>query len=855
LKIAHIFSPYWLILHLAASCFTSNGVAQIAGPLPHINWRQERVPIYSLADTGFQTVLFLEYAKATILNPEAWSLERRKGKIVYKIELVYTGYPRDTAAWLTSYQWLLQKRVKNLLSLAPELGAKAGSISWVLVEQTNCATAKAAQTFFHGFVLHYRTEEGAAVATLPGESESPLLQGFDEWEANDEDARDAPRGKKGRKTRASRKEKKSFSAYVSDYVAKNMKTVYDILADSADITNPLPGPEDTVQNSIDAFMVRRPGLKNTLVVTDWTGSMYSYGAQIIRWHRQSLHHDLIRAMVLTNDGDGFREFSRYLTVGGGSKLGSALLGPGTNTALLDFLEKRKNIIGNRGGLYFTDTLEIEYLLNLMEKAMQNGCGDEIPENNIEALLAATQKYTDFEHLVHIADNNAPVVDIALLDSLRHPVHIILCGKKNAPFMVDYLKIAAHTGGSVTTIESELDFNFGENVQFKRYPGVSGAPTETANLSVFELFCDLEKKHRITGIESPYFCALQAAREKYSAQIIGKTIDIFFATPPDSVKSLGITRDEVAPIDTFFSAALTQANIIADCTLSGIPYTLYFLGKSLGYKDKPFQSLFFLNGGDNFRRALLSSEKEAHQWLGYFNKIVSFSDRKLLKNQGAPAKYFPKEGVYAFEYLPSKESIKETLLKVALGGMGNGAKKNILEAILKSQMQNPADTLYLILDKQTEITDWKILPALEASVHIVACGPEAAALSPDLITLAQVTGGKLYTTEKTWDFRNPRWRNAHSLLLNARLYQKGREGRFRLSPAKPEEYIQKFIEQQTPVAYPTLFHFFEKIAQPRLNEAQKRTALKGILNRLLKQKKIQKNGNGSKAIYSSSNSSL
>jgi hypothetical protein len=134
-------------------------------------------------------------------------------------------------------------------------------------------------------------------------------------------------------------------------------------------------------------------------------------------------------------------------------------------------------------------------------------------------------------------------------------------------------------------------------------------------------------------------------------------------------------------------------------------------------------------------------------------------------------------------------------------------------------------------------------------------PRAAAPSPDLITLAQVTGGKLYTTEGIWDFRNPRWRNAHSLLLDARLYQKGREGRFRLYSAKPEEYIQKFIEQQMPVAYPALLQFFEKIASPRLNEAQKKATLKNILSRLLKQKKIQKEGSGAKAVYSSSTSSL
>ncbi|MCS6904279.1 MAG: hypothetical protein RML72_10085 [Bacteroidia bacterium] len=828
-----------------------SSIAQYNSSIANITWHKEKVVSYGLKDTNHKVILFLEYAKATILNPEAWNLEQRKGKKVYKIELVYTGYPRDTNDWLTPFGQLLRRRVESLLQLAPELGQKSSTIDWVLVEQTGCSTAKIAKTYFHGFVLHYLLENispAPEVLALSLSSPPDLLQNFEESEEAEEDT-ELPKRKKNKKSSSYRQKKRSsYASYVSEYVTTNMKVVYEIL-DTTNIETPLPGPADTVNNAIDAFMVRRPEIKNALVVIDWTGSMYPYGAQIIKWHHQNLEQQLIRAIVLTNDGDGFREFYRFLTSEGGSKWGTHILGSSSNEAYLHFLEKRRNVIGNRGGIYFTDTLEIENLLRLMEKAMQNGCGDEIPENNIETLLAATKKYPDFENILHIADNNAPVVDMALLDSLKHPIHVILCGKKNAPFQVDYLKIAAHTGGSVTTIESELDFGTSESIQFKQYPNASGIASQSTESNIFELFCELEKSYRIAGVESPYFCALQAARQKYSSQIIGKTISTFLSLPKSSdITALGIQAEEVAAIDSLFVHPLPYSSFIGDCTFNGIPYTIYFLKKFFSSCSSITNFVAF-NGGDNFRRALLSSEKEAHEYLGYFNKITSFFDRRPLKSQTPKVRYLPQKGVYIFQNLVNIQALEKAMQKVALGGTGIGNKKNILEVILELQKQTNIDTLLLVIDKQAEICDWYLLPYLQKPVHILACGPKQVPTSADLITLAYTTRGKLISSFVNINFQEARWHNSTTLLFDFQIYTQTPNGRFRLERAKPEVYIQKFIEQRAPVSYAQLLDFFERITPPNMHENQRKKVLKEILNRLIKQKLIQKTGSGNRTLYS------
>ena len=55
----------------------------------------------------------------------------------------------------------------------------------------------------------------------------------------------------------------------------------------------------------------------------------------------------------------------------------------------------------------------------------------------------------------IADNASPVSDMILLDQIKRPVHIILCGMHET-INPDYLTIAHATGGSVHMMNEDVD---------------------------------------------------------------------------------------------------------------------------------------------------------------------------------------------------------------------------------------------------------------------------------------------------------------------------------------------------------------------------------------------------------------
>ena len=74
----------------------------------------------------------------------------------------------------------------------------------------------------------------------------------------------------------------------------------------------------------------------------------------------------------------------------------------------------------------------------------------------EAKINNPEEYADRESFILIADNYAPVRDMALLRKINKPVHVILCGTQAGYIHVEYLQIAYKTGGSVHTIEEDIE---------------------------------------------------------------------------------------------------------------------------------------------------------------------------------------------------------------------------------------------------------------------------------------------------------------------------------------------------------------------------------------------------------------
>jgi len=162
---------------------------------------------------------------------------------------------------------------------------------------------------------------------------------------------------------------------------------------------------------------------NKLIVCDLTGSMNPYSGDLIKWYSDEIKKDKNLQFVFFNDGNN--------------------------------IDDEKKVIGKTGGIYYSDKPSIKNTINLMAKVQYAGDGGDGAENNIEAIIEGSIQARAFNSLIMIADNDAPVKDMILLDKVNKPVHIILCGVDDW-IEEDYLTIAYRTKGSIHTMME--DFN-------------------------------------------------------------------------------------------------------------------------------------------------------------------------------------------------------------------------------------------------------------------------------------------------------------------------------------------------------------------------------------------------------------
>lgn len=176
-------------------------------------------------------------------------------------------------------------------------------------------------------------------------------------------------------------------------------------------------------NPICAVLYRlRNRWKDKMVVTDLTGSMYPYMRQLLMWHCMKMLKDENCDFTFFNDGDNKPD--------------------------------KQKVLGNTGGIYFTQSNETDVVIDKMLETMRNGSGGDGPENDIEALLSAQSRIRKSSELILIADNYAPIKDISLIEQLHLPVRVILCGT-DWGINTDYIELAYKTKGSIHTIEQDL----------------------------------------------------------------------------------------------------------------------------------------------------------------------------------------------------------------------------------------------------------------------------------------------------------------------------------------------------------------------------------------------------------------
>jgi len=385
------------------------------------------MPVYQRDTTT--AVLEMGYASAQISNPAQWT-SIRAGAIPTEIELVFTDYPKDSSRWRHPYTNLLMQRVAHLLDIDSSLAYYP--VRWKMIEQTACHSEAEAKKMLHAWVIHYKRAQNPSAEQ---HSPTPEKQSFEKEPAK-ENITVLAAEKEPQKTGITEinpTEKYYEPKYIApedtlssilDRMTSGIRVVEEIYS-PYEIREVVEGRSELKNMVIGPVLDRHPEWRNMLVVMDWTGSMYQYGAEILLWHQmhKEAGNNLVHDFVLFNDGH--------------------------------FKRDNKKEIGKTGGIYHSRSDTLEHILQTMDRAMQGARGGDPQENDIEALLVACRELEVFGDIILIADNSA-VRDIELLSEVERPIHVILCDPKGNYINPDYARIAFETGGSLHTLKDDLE---------------------------------------------------------------------------------------------------------------------------------------------------------------------------------------------------------------------------------------------------------------------------------------------------------------------------------------------------------------------------------------------------------------
>ncbi len=377
-----------------------------------------QVPVYQVDSTQKHAIINMAYASADMRNPEAWTSVSAQSFPI-EIDLVYTNYPLDYNKWRCNYDKILNARIKNLIELDPIF--RAIDVKWNLVIQTNCKTEDEAKLMFHGIVIKYQPRELIIVAHT--------------FEPNKPKGTSNPRPtsnptslvKETTPAAVPSVPKEFLTSTIAELEIPPIKIYGDEVEKIEDIIEILRGEKQLREDStVFAILNRHPEWKNSLIVMDWTASMYQYGAQLLMWHRLNLEKNVSQVSHFVFFNDGNRKWER---------------------------DKDKPV-GTAGGVYWAKTNSLQEVIITMRETMNNGTGGGVQENDLEAVLFGIKKVKDFDDIILISDNTA-VRDMALLQYIKKPIHVIICDSKESFVSTDYLRIAFETGGSLHTLAEDI----------------------------------------------------------------------------------------------------------------------------------------------------------------------------------------------------------------------------------------------------------------------------------------------------------------------------------------------------------------------------------------------------------------
>lgn len=397
------------------------------------------IAIYPIKQDG-AVYLRNGFRSERFLNESDW-LTIKDTVECYKIDIVYSKFPLRKGVYHEIHP-LLFGRIKAILGMDSSLNQS--NFEWNKVRQTEWASEKEANALFHGVVIHYRLksiplaqiDDAAPPISNNIEPEEYELdhftrEEFTEFITQTEQLSYLPDSVKLSLQDQPLKRKMEL---LSDYFEKAIHTdaptdlktaspseIKALLKRVTEFGNTYSSSDNIVSKVLD----RHPEWTRILVVNDWTGSMYNYGAQVLEWHIRNHETSGIHSITLFNDGDR---------------------------------KSGKKEIGTTGGIYMDSADDINRMINLFHYVSLQGNGGDGPENDIEAILHTLERDSvPYTEIVLIADNNACVRDIFLSDRIQQPVRIILCGyRPGQGIHPHYIYLAKKTNGGIYTIEDDIE---------------------------------------------------------------------------------------------------------------------------------------------------------------------------------------------------------------------------------------------------------------------------------------------------------------------------------------------------------------------------------------------------------------
>ncbi len=378
---------------------------------------------------------------SSFIDPTIY-LRKKDSIFPYRVDVVYSRYPVIDSVYKEFYG-LLCNRLIHLFELDPDLNTQEIAFNKVL--QTHCESDDQVNTLFHGIVIWYRTaaeqeaEEKSETDSLTrpnptSEPEKSTQGSYKEYLAAIETAKES--------INLSDSIRSALVGKPADVQQQLIKTHLEKEIGKTNNTSLLqrsPAEIQLYKRQINEFlkynpfsdsvvwkvMDRHPTWQNAIVINDWTGSMYGYGAQIVHWHINNYKQSGVKQITLFNDGDKKTQFDK--------------------------------VIGETGGIYSAEASDIPKIMNLFNLVRLNGHGGDRPENDIEALVQAIKEYPSAAEVILIADNYACIRDIEMVGKITKPIKILVCGYiKELGINPHLIYLAKATGGSLHTLEDDFE---------------------------------------------------------------------------------------------------------------------------------------------------------------------------------------------------------------------------------------------------------------------------------------------------------------------------------------------------------------------------------------------------------------